>query len=97
MVERPPPVIPIGSKLSRALMAKEPKPKAKMLTLPDQTEVGRRGPLGRICHLLGLPSARNDLEFLGLVENGLPVESTRALASHLAMASVGRGVVDLAI
>jgi putative toxin-antitoxin system antitoxin component (TIGR02293 family) len=78
-------------------MAEECEPKGtgevRMLALPDPAEVERLGALSRIYYLLGLPPVRTDLEFLRLVESGLPVGSVTAVASNLETANLGAGVI----
>jgi putative toxin-antitoxin system antitoxin component (TIGR02293 family) len=54
----------------------------RVMELPSRASVKRRG-LGRICDLLGIGTVRNDVEFLRMVENGLPTSSVDALASKV--------------
>ena len=49
----------------------------RVMKRPSRDKVKRRG-LGRICDLLGLDMVRNDVEFLRLVETGLPTSSVQA-------------------
>jgi putative toxin-antitoxin system antitoxin component (TIGR02293 family) len=59
----------------------------RVMKLPIRSRVKRRG-LGRICDLLGIDTVRNDVEFLRLVEQGLPTSSVQALARRVQEANL---------
>jgi putative toxin-antitoxin system antitoxin component (TIGR02293 family) len=56
--------------------------------LPDPADVNARGPLGRVCRVLGISPVRSDVEFWREVKRGLPVSSIDFLAKAVREANL---------